>query len=432
MSIVGGYNQIYVPKVFVKALNRLSADITDNIISFEYQEDPQKMDLVTITVANPDFVFSNDPRFKTGVGYDLRWGYDYDLSEIKQFVTARAEFLFPDASGFPTIKLEAGGFQKLMNFTGKPRNWANVTSLEIAKKIAEQYGLVFGSTPERWAQIYVNPVQAADRKPSRVQSADMTDFQFLSSLAKKLNWEFYVEDGTLYFEPFQYDRPADEDLVFSYREDRTGTLLSFEPSYAKKPGLVAVAGTDPKTGKSSAVTKKPGVTGVVNSEGFAALIGRNVADLDYWAQSQGQTRPTNTTKIQNKNSPLTIASPYETDTLLNVQAEALSTHLNLSASKATATFIGSPRIRARKVIRVYNVGPYSGNWLVTNTQHRITAESGYTVTATLARADNLNKDGSKKKATQASTNTPRPRIAGAVQQNGSAQLVGRQLNVDKR
>jgi hypothetical protein len=104
----------------------------------------------------------------------------------------------------------------------------------------------------------------------------------------------------------------------------------------------------------------------------------------------------------------------------------------LQVEKATAVFIGSPRIRARKVIRIYNIGPYSGNWLVTGTTHQITAESGYVVTATLARS--APKKDDKKPATNPAAKNAyvAEKVVGAVDADGTVETWGRLYEQDKR
>lgn len=422
MSFIGGYNQVYTPRVFVRALNAFSQDIIDNIVSFEYQEDPHKMDMVTLTVSNPDFIFSDDPRFVAGIGYDLRWGYDYDLSEIKKLVIARALCTFPDGSGMPSIKLEAGGFQKLMNLTGVPRNYGAVSSSSIAADIAKRYGFNPKVTDSKDA-----------RKQHRVQAADMTDFQFLSGLARKLNWEFFIEDDNLYFQPFQFDKAPSADLVFSYRQDATGTLLSFEPSDDKKPGRVGVNAADPKKGVAQkAEAAVPQVSFSATKEGQIGLLG--LVDTPEGRAAllpSGNTRPNSPTKVQGK--VLGFPTAEDADTLLIAGSEALSSQLRLGVKKATATFIGSPRIRARKVVRLYNLGPYSGNWLITATTHRITADNGYIVTATMSKASDKDADGKNKKAVAAATENAPPVVQFAVDSEGKkVSLLGLSTSPEER
>ena len=428
MAIIGDYRQVYAPKVFLKSLNKLSADITESVTEFEFTEDPQKMNLVTLKVADPTFAFTNDARFQQGVGYELRWGYLTDISEIMRFVASRITFAFPDANNMPIITLQAGGFEKLMNLTGSPKNHGPVSSSSIAKQIAERYSLKAEVADSKDA-----------RKQNRLQGADVTDFQFLSSLAKKLSWEFYIDRDTLYFQPFQFEKAPDADLVFYYRDDQAGTLLSFEPTVNKKPGLLGTSGADARTGKgkSSDVSSAPVVAGSFNAgTGAACTWGTQLSEEQavalYDAQNALRPSSSSATQTQNKKVPVRFASPEETDTLLKANAEALSTHVRLQIEKATAVFIGSPRIRARKVIRLYNIGPYSGNWLVTGTTHKIAAETGYVVTATLARAPDKKTDNNKKTG-PSSTDIPTPTtVAGAVDSEGRVQTWGLLLEQGKR
>lgn len=432
MSIIREYQQVYAPQVFLKSLNQISGDIIANMIDFEFTEDPQKMNLVTLRIADPNFIFTNDKRFQQGVGYEMRWGYLTDISTIERFVASRITFSFPDANNMPVITLQASGFEKLMNLSGNPHNYGPVASSDIATRIAERYSL----------KAVVEPSKDA-RKQNRIQSSDTTDFEFLSGLAKKLSWEFFIEENTLYFRPFSIDNYRSnnlnsESLVFSYRDDETGTLLSFEPVVNKKPGLIGTTGTNIQKGKpaQAEVNADRAVIGAASKTGQVCTWGQNISEderLALIAQEQalrgGGSRPTQT---QNKRVPLRFATPEESDTLIRSNAEALAIHLKLNTEKAQATFVGSPRLRARRIITINNVGPYSGQWLITGTTHKISAESGYTVTTTLSRA--TTKDATKAKTGPATPSTAEdPPVFGFASPTGAVETQGILLqNLDKR
>ncbi len=328
------------------------------ITKFQFDDDESKPDQLHLTIANPGLRFKDDKRFQDGVRYRYRFGYLDDISEMKTAVIARAKPHYP-TTGMPTIEMVAFTQQTSMNKMGNPINWGTVSSTEVARRIALRYGLKLEFEESNDA-----------RKQARIQAAGVTDIQFLMGLAKKLNWDCFIEENSLHFHHKKYDAPSE--LEFVYFSEGTGTLLSFDPE-VKMTGPIgaAVAGTDPHKGETTAAG------GSAVRERFDATTKAQLGKYAY------------------PGKPLTDPS-HETDPrLIDKHGEAAAQRVNMDAVKATAEMIGSPRVKARAMIRLTGIDQqYSGNWRVAKSKHVIEPKGVYKVTV------NFKRDAAKAKTAE--------------------------------
>lgn len=354
------YRSLYAPRFFIEADGKLAQDLIPFISSFEYEDDEAKIDVLRITVMNQGLRFKDDPRFKEGVRFRVRFGYLDDISQIYSCVITKAKPHFPQ-NGVPTIQMIAYGLQRDMNLYGNPMNHGPVSSSEVAHTIADRYKFKKDIEDSKDA-----------RRQNRVQSAGVTDIQYLMSLASKLNWEAFIEHDTLHFHPKRYDKPAV--LEFTYFTDDTGTLLQFSPDVNMNQA--------PQQQKAGADTKK----GDATSAGRAEKPKERV--LVYSDQSKlGSLIPNTPAGPRGKIGAGLIGATAETDPkVIEAHGSAQSEKIDMSALKASADMIGTPRVRAREMIRISGVDQqYTGNWRVCHSKHSITPGQGYKVSVTLKR-----------------------------------------------
>lgn len=364
MGIFRSYHEVYAPRFFIEADGELAHDLIPYVSKFEYEDDEAKIDKLTLTVANPGLRFKDDPRWKEGCRFRVRFGYLSDISDVKNVVIAHAR---PHFGKDQTIVMVAFNLQQDMNKKANPVNWGVLSSSDVARRIAERYRF----------KLEVEESNDA-RRQARVQPAGVTDIQYLMNLAKQINWDCFIEGETLHFHKKKYDTPAV--LEYVYYTDTTGSLLEFEPdvNMTAPPG-VAKAGTDNKDAhtESAAAGRPPSRYRALdnNNAQVGQLIPGRIGPRNY-AGEGGLVGPSHET------DPRVIAR----------HGEAAGQRVDMDAIKATAKMIGTPRLRARTMIRISGVDQqYSGNWRVAKSKHVID-KSGY-------KADcNLKRDAGKAKA----------------------------------
>ena len=244
MSVVNSYTELFGPRFFLEADGALARDIIPYITRFEYDEEENKISTMRIVVANPYFRFKDDPRFKEGARFRVRFGYPGDFSDVKNAVISRALSHYP-SGGVPTIDMVAFNLEKDLNKTANPYNYGPVSSSSIATIVAKRYS-------------FATDIEESNdgRRQHRVQPAGVSDIQYLFSLANKLNWDCYIQGATLHFHKKRYDSASA--LEFIYYTDRKGTLLSFNPEVnMNKPPATKVAGADSRGGKAADAGRPP-------------------------------------------------------------------------------------------------------------------------------------------------------------------------------
>lgn len=387
---VSSYRTLYAPRFFLEADGELATDLIPYITSFEYEDDVAKISTLRITVLNPALRFADDPRFQSGVRFRFRFGYLDDISDIYSAVIAKAKPSFPQ-SGIPTIQMVAFGIEKDMNLHANPMNHGAVSSSDVAKVIADRY---------KFDKQEIEDSKDA-RRQNRIQPAGVSDMQYIMSLAYKLNWACYVKSGVFHFHPRRYDKPAV--LEYAYFTDETGTLLSFEPNVnMNQPPGSKTAGADTKKGekKSAERTDDKGRVVVYSDK---SKLGGLIPNGKVGAG--GANGPQNQSGPQGKvGAGITAASPEGDPQVMKIHATARSTRIDMEATTAVASMIGTPRVAANEMIRIVGVDQqYSGNWYVSKSKHAISPSGGYKTQATLSRDSGKAKTPEQNKGTAGTT-----------------------------
>lgn len=319
-----------------------AADIIAAVQRFEYSEDETKVDELTLILENKDLRWVDDKRFVEGLAFKVRWGYANDISDERLAVIVKAK---PDfGTGFPTMVIKAFDLRRNMNRNGNPKSWGPVSSTAVARQIAARYNFDVDLEESNDA-----------RSAYRVQSAEVTDFQYLGSLAKKLNWDFYLEGGVLHFHHKRYE--SEPTLLFTYFTDSVGTMLHFTPDVDMSKAPV-VGNTSASTQDGHASSKE----------------GDNSTELGLYeinTKQNGQYIPSIKGPSQQQ-GPILDPSHESDKRVAAMHADALKRKIDMRAVTASASFIGAPRIRARTIVRIEGVGRvYSGNWRVASAKHVI-------------------------------------------------------------
>ena len=219
--------------------------------------------------------------------------------------------------------------------------YLQVTDSDIASRIAQEAGLR--------AQ-----VDATSEVYDHVLQHNQTHMEFLSERARRIGYEFYVEDRTLHFK-----QPSSGGSVLDLEWGRE--LRSFRPqlTLVEQVDEVIVKGWDPKS--------RQVITGQATRGQAEPQIGESQSGAQLASSAFSNARRAVV------NCPVT--SQAEADTL----AQALCNELSGAFIEAEGVCYGQPELRAGKTIRLTSLGRrFSGTYLVTAATHIYRADSGYT------------------------------------------------------
>ena len=131
-------------------------------------------DVATLTITDKDMVFINDNIFveEATISISLMFVGSTDKISFNGYISA-IDIDFPE-EGMPTIVLTCMDKSHVMNRTKKKRSWTNVTRLQVAQKIAAEYGFKFEGEPSY-----------KGKKEDTISQSDQTDIEFLEDLASQ-------------------------------------------------------------------------------------------------------------------------------------------------------------------------------------------------------------------------------------------------------
>ena len=133
-------------------------------------------DTATIDITDKDLVYINDNIFieDATISISMMFVGTTDKITFSGYVSA-IDINFPE-DGMPVLSLTCLDGTHVMNRTKKKRSWNNVTRMQVAQKIAAEYGFKFeGETS------YNGVVE------DTISQSDQTDIEFLEDLASQEN-----------------------------------------------------------------------------------------------------------------------------------------------------------------------------------------------------------------------------------------------------
>ncbi len=363
----------YAPTFLIQIEGKeLSADITQEIRGFVFEDNESKLDVMELTVTDRNLQFVDDPLFQEGNEIVARFGYAGDLSPRKKAVIKDIEYDFPEEED-PSITLRA--YDKGFKMAGKENQkvWRKpppgILYSEIAEAIAARYGLSTKVTPTKGRHL-------------RVVQSNVSDAEFLKHLAETARpkdgdgvtgYVFYVQDDELHFHPPGLDQePA---ACLEYFTDTKGVLRSFTPvtqsQGAKGAGTETKAiGVDPR--KKETVEHRASNRNTPERTSLGkrtVLVDGNTGEEAYQEDESGHIAA----------SPERTEGFHEEPAQEPAQdsAEGKYKQAELGQVEATAVTMGIPRLRAKQNVEVKGVGrKFSGVYYVESVRHAF-GGSGY-------------------------------------------------------
>jgi phage protein D len=360
----------YAPVRYITIAGReLPKDISDDVISFSYEDIDDKMDELRLTIRDAKGVHVDDPILQEGKEIKVRWGYLGNVSEARVCTIKEIEYDFP-GDGTPAISVVA--YDKGHKLTGRAARtcWKQKTVQDIVKDIAEKHSL----KPE----IDI----PGDMVREDTSQGGKNDMEFLEQLAAETGCVLKVKNDTLIFSP---ERENDPVVTFEYRSDQDGYLKSIRIHSDAEKGKGAaseteVSGIDPHTAKPFKET------GNAEESKYVA----NLAATGDLPETPKQAKHDETGHVA-------VTTSADAKTAQNM-AKSTAANAVKSAISADAETIGLPYLASKTAITITGIGKkFSGNWKIKSVTHKIDS-GGYTCSLELTKSDvgKASSEGGKK------------------------------------
>lgn len=227
--------------------------------------------------------------------------------------------------------------------------YTQVTASDVAVKVARRAGLSTGT------------VEATSTVFDTVSQGGVSDWHFLSGLAREIGYEVAVRDDKFEFRTPQSAAgapaaggPAGHPLVLELGTD----LLRVRSSVtsAEQVTQTQVRGWD--------TAQKKAIIGTAPARTTSAeLPGANPADLAHLS-----------------GDPTYVGTdvPYRTQAEVDVAARAVAEQIAGAFAELDAVTRGNPKIRAGTAVSIDNIGtPFDGKYTVTTSRHHFDQDTGY-------------------------------------------------------
>jgi phage protein D len=328
-------------------------DLQMRLKSWTY-EDHNKMSKLVLRFDNYDLEILDD-LLEPGVPVSFIHGY------TSGYVSKKKYFIINKNSGWREPIIE--GFELVQFFNVDPQNrgWTHKPLETIIGQIAAANKL----KPD------VEPLLYDDGTPVflTILQAGMEDLAFLWSLAKKIGYEVFIEEGKLIFKTRQ--NLLEPYMAFFY-DGLDGDVLDFNPKVTtlQKRSAVKGKGINRKKPKATAT-----FTFVKDAE--------KKTNRGSYVSSKGVNYDKIAKRYKIRKNPKVYGKPLRD--VKDAENSMIGAWIDMTKEQITAdlTVIGEPALERRKVIYVGGIGKYSGNYYVEGVTH--SSEGGYVSIAKLVR-----------------------------------------------
>ncbi len=339
-------NPLYYVKLIPKGTKGVRVDLTNRVLSFEFEDNESKADKLRLKVDNWDLANLDTPVWRKGGILEVTWGYPGRLAPARQVVIKKV-------TGFTTLSVEGFSKKFLMDRIQRCRVFENKKRSDMVKQIAEENG--FGSD--------VQFIQDTEEVIEFQTQAKQSDAHFVRKLAQKEGFEFYVDFDGIHF----HERQVGQKPVRTFRwygdapSNREASILSFNIENDTSP----IPGRSTTRGRNH-----------FKKEDFEFVV-------DYTTDFSPQLAP-NAEVTANLfaglgNAALDIIDATS-ETLASVgirRARGRGKKRKHLTVKAKMGILGDPELLAKTVLSIEGIGNrLSGNYYLKKIVHKI-SESGY-------------------------------------------------------
>ncbi|MGK7924899.1 MAG: VgrG-related protein [Spirulina sp.] len=339
----------YTPKLTIKVAGKaISEELAENILYVSVEESLHAPSMFTIVISNPKYSGSpnetfgeNEKSFTMGASVEIK--FSSSTTEAQDFSTeAKGILIKGEVTGLEThftaqaeapIVVRGYDLAHRLHRGREISSYQDMTDSDIVKKVASSVGISIGT------------VDTTSPKHDYVFQENQTYMEFLRERAARNGYELFVQDQKLYFRKPK----SSATLTLDWLTD----LSSFRGrvSSAEQVKEVEVRGWDYKTKKAISSTKSS-QSHVLTSTKY----GKGTSS---------------STVFKKPKSPkaIVVDQPVYSSTEADTMAQALLDELSGDFAIADATATGNPDIRPGKIVKLTNMGSYTGEYYITETRH---------------------------------------------------------------
>lgn len=322
-------------------------DLTARVLTYEFEDNEKKADLLKLSVNNQDLSNFDDPIWKTGNKLVTAWGYPGAMAPARECVITSVK-------GGLILTVEAQAKSFLMNKESEPKTYENVRRSELIHMLAEKYGFT-GDKRDIEETTVVHAV---------ISQVRQSDAQLIKRLADLEGFEFYVDFDGLHWHRRRMGQKPIAVLQY-YLPPAVGDVKTFdvENDVTAKPAKVVLKGRDPLAKKdivaSASDSETPRettapVAELIDPVTGAATLASNIASVE--------TKPTTETNAEQAKR----------------EADGIFRRTQQATVKLNMTIIGNALICAKSVLEVRGIGKrLSGLYYVNQANHKIDVAGGY-------------------------------------------------------
>ena len=337
---------------------RASALLADRLRGFTFEDSDKRADKASLTVDNRDLIFfeGEEDDILGGTLLEVSWGYLGDMSPPRRGIIKKVV-------GGEVLKVQVLAESSQLNLKGMVREWEGLTRAGVVREIAREHGYEGSSLS----------VEETGETYEVISQQGETDAAFLTRLAARERFKFYIDDSGLHWHSRKFDQAPRK--ILEYRGAPGSAAAQFETfsissNLARRVGKVTVKGRDP-------LTKKEIEASATNETVDRSTLGEVIEVVD--PETLGETR---TIRLATE---VIRPSGASSQKRISREADARYRAAQREAVKLDLKVSGDPALRAKSVVEVRGLGAaHSGLYYVSEAVHQIDS-SGYHTSLKLVR-----------------------------------------------
>lgn len=336
--------------------NVLPEHVDQAVLNVVVESSANAPDMFAITIRDPGREMLKEAQVKIGSKVQVSVFSDATPAG-ERLITGEVTALEAELDADMTATVVRGLDQSHRLFGGRvTETYKNVTYSDIARKVATRSNLVIGT------------IDSTTTVFPHVSQGNVTDWRFLSGLAREVGFQVGVFDGK-----FEFRRPTRStegpDSGSFESEDPLQLVLGQEllrfrvtVTSAEQVGEVNVRGWD--------MRQKREIVGVATGTTESAALGTSPAQL---GREFGDRRYVG------------VDVPYEQQAEVDAAAMALADQIASGFAEFEGVAKGSPKFRAGKALSMSLLGaPFDGKYTITTARHVYDRHDGYQVWFTVS------------------------------------------------
>lgn len=318
-------------KIFVDG-TEIGVEVYAAILAVAVDYSLDVSDMFMITLSDNDLSFINNLPFKFGSEIRIDMGH---LDQLATMLVGEVTALEPEFPENGPVHLVVRGYDRMFRLWQKKRSrsFMKMKDSDIASQIASDNGLK--------AQ-----VDATSEVHQYVYQNNQSDMAFLFERARRINYEVYIDNKNLYFRKPQSTGAK----VLTFKRGENLKNFAARLTGSGQVSQVIVRGWDPRSKKE--------IIGKAKSGDEHTTLGGKESATKLSETAFGQTET------------VVVDRPIHSQAEADALARARFNELSMSFISAEGGCLGTPELRAGKVVEILGVGDmFEGLYYVSRARH---------------------------------------------------------------